>query len=210
MKDCRCRPIRKHAALDLLGLLTPALALRLALFSGSGAVYFGVPSMARYGLEPPTMLESCPANANWRLMDVIDVADAESEAAHGYQIEGATWGGTRRMGVPGIGPIVDGGRAFVGSQRFEVSNLVSGARVCLVKRLDPRVRSQISAWLWGNRPVGQTESTGAVEGDWGTVSLVIDGQRVDERPTVVVERFLRSTLDVNTFRIDVYQDLQPQ
>ena len=126
-------------------LLGPCLTERRV----DGATILGGPLMvaceADYdslgsGARPVLVTESGP------LLDELDVADLESEAAHGYQL---LWASPQDNLIVTDGEIVDGGRARRMGERFQLE--VAGGGV-LVIRLGAERRAKLRLWLGQQGP----------------------------------------------------------
>jgi hypothetical protein len=146
----------------------------------------------------------CPERQTWHLIDVIDVGDVASERRHGYAIADQTFSGERVMGTSSNLEYTDDGRAFRGSQSFNTS-LAEGADVCVVKRIDPSVPRQLSRWTARGVVLGHLDvRAGNTFGRWPVVTLLIPGSLahgVDR----LTEEFVSADVDVNAFRIELYQ-----
>jgi hypothetical protein len=151
------------------------------------------------------MAGACPAGRDWEFRDVIDIRNPESESAHRYAARQPSWAGTRTFRRGGT-PLWDDGRAFLGAQSFPVRGLEGSADICLVKRVDPGVRQQVSRWRVAEAEVGITRLPDAVPaGTWAEVALVVPGAHVTAAELPVTEEMVSSTVDVNAFRVEVYQ-----
>jgi hypothetical protein len=78
--------------------------------------------------------------AGWKLVDAVDVADTESERAHGYRVRyrrvtGADRFRLRTFAVPG-GQVIDGGRLHDGPERFGLEGIPPGQPNLLGLRSD--------------------------------------------------------------------------
>jgi hypothetical protein len=122
-----------------------------------GAVYLsdGPSKLQANGAHLVIGPSQCGAGGPWSLVDVIDVGDPNSEEAHDYHIEGQSFFGERTLFSEDGLEIEDDGRAFRGYQAFDLSGLTPGAATCLVKRIDPSARDQVSRWLIGARLAGR-------------------------------------------------------
>jgi hypothetical protein len=150
------------------------------------------------------MKDRCPGGVPWTLQDVVDIGDPRSEAAHAYAIEGQSWAGSRELFCNGQA-VADDGRAFRNEQSFRIAISTPGRETCVVKRIDAGVAAQTSLWILnGADPVemrGPDRSTaGCAE-----VAVVFPAGSVTSTDLHMVERFVTSALDVNAFRIEVYQ-----
>jgi hypothetical protein len=148
--------------------------------------------------------QACPPGPHWALKDVIDVGNATSEAAHGYAIDGQTWSGERVLGLDET-QRWDDGRAFVGSQRFRADSLATGLDICIVKRVDAGVAPQASVWTVDEQALPMTTFAERQVGAWGTVVLTVPGHMVRGTSLGIRERFMSSAVDVNAFRVEIYQ-----
>ena len=138
-------------------------------------------------------------------MDVLDVGDRGSEEAHAYVIDGQTFRGERSMWTDRNLEFTDDGRAFRAAQSFNAS-MEAGVEACVVKRIDPSVQRQVSRWTVDGELIGELEArTGDTSGRWPSVSVAIPGHLVRRRTVRLREEFVASDIDINAFRIEVYQ-----
>jgi hypothetical protein len=98
------------------------------------------------------------------VIDVLDVADLESEAEHGYELLGAREGEqTVHDGTsPSGDPVVDGGRTRRRAERF-IAHLRPGTAARCVVRLAGQEGTRVRV-LAGGEPVGSFDA--ASEDDW--------------------------------------------
>lgn len=147
---------------------------------------------------------ACPSTRDWAMRDLIDIGSANSEADHAYRVEGVTWRGAQVLRAGG-GDAWDRGVAFTGSLAFTARGLVPGADVCVAKRIDPRVGGQVS-WLRAeNAAPVEMRPLPANDGHWGVAVALVPGAAVRDATVGMVEQFVRSSHDVNAFRIEIYQ-----
>jgi hypothetical protein len=148
---------------------------------------------------------SCPSDQRWQLVDVLDVGDRGSEEAHAYVIDGQTFSGERSMWTDRNLEFTDDGRAFRAAQSFNAS-MEAGVEACVVKRIDPSVQRQVSRWTVEGELIGDLEArVGDTFGRWPSVSVTIPGHLVRRRTVRLREAFVASDIDINAFRIEVYQ-----
>ena len=120
-------------------------------------------------------------------IDVLDVADLDSERVHAYELLGARdREETLKEGTaPGGAPIVDGGRTRRVMERF-VAHLHPGADVRGIVRLEGSAGSQVRI-LANGEPVGSFDLGDDDEGDWSErsfevpASLAQDPTRIEVR-----------------------------
>jgi hypothetical protein len=119
-----------------------------------------------------------PWSAVGETLDEVDVADLESEAAHGYALAGATTGEqTAHAGeAPDGRAVVDGGRLRRTRERF-TARLRPGA--ALVTRLDAVVPTRVHLLVEGAE-IGTAEAPAE---DWTEVT--IDADVASEAPRLV-------------------------
>ncbi len=207
----------------------PAEWLLLAVLPGtpepwrvvSGNVYLTRPAQAALPGEVrvPQLVQACPGDqaqrhkahgqARWELVDVVDVGNPASEAVHSYVVRSGSWSG-RRMKLDDAGTtqphfLEDDGRAFTGVQSFRISGVHPGETLCVAKRLDPGVAHQHSAWFADAVPIGTMAAGGGDASRWEIAALVVEAPKVNQSTVTLAERFVASSLDVNAFRIEVYQ-----
>jgi hypothetical protein len=157
------------------------------------------------GQVPREMLHStCPAAAGWRLRDVIDVGDPEAEHAHEYQADEVTWRGGRVLRESGA-DTWDDGVAFTGTQEFVGRELTPGRALCVAKRVDPRVARQRSRIESDGAEPSPFRVEAAGNGEWGRAVAMLPAEAVTGPELRLRERFVSSTIDVNAFRIELYQ-----
>jgi hypothetical protein len=138
-------------------------------------------------------------------VDTIDVGDPGSETLHGYDIEGQTFSG-ERMNFDWRGlELEDDGRAFRGSQAFDVSGLVPGAATCVVKRVDSSARHQMSRWSIAQRTVGDMSADRDGAASWLTATIWVPPEFIRGSSARFREDFIAADVDVNAYRIEIYQ-----
>jgi 4-amino-4-deoxy-L-arabinose transferase-like glycosyltransferase len=171
-----------------------------------GAVYVsvGAAKLTAKGFAHAIGATLCGGGVSWRLVDVLDVGDRTSEAAHGYRIEEQTFFGERMMYVNG-GELEDDGRAFRHSQTFEVSKLTPKVPVCLVKRVDPGARRQVSRWFAGENTIATVTVDTDDVSEWHDAAIHIPPDRIPSSRLRLTERFVSAAVDVNSYRIEIYQ-----
>jgi 4-amino-4-deoxy-L-arabinose transferase-like glycosyltransferase len=149
----------------------------------------------------------CPAR-EWRLVDTIDVGDTASEAAHRYTIESPLFAGDLVKFDESGRELEEDGRSFRGSQAFDVSGLRPGVPACLAKRVDPSARRQSSRWSAGDRPVGELWADRDAGVTWLDVFLEVPGTIVSESRMRFREEMRSADIDINAYRIEVYQAVE--
>src|SRR5262245_51092892 len=77
----------------------------------------------------------------------------------------------------------DDGRAFRGHQAFDATGLAPGVAACLVKRVDPSARRQVSRWSVDQRTVGDMSADRDEVAFWLTAWLQVPREPIRE-PTV--------------------------
>jgi hypothetical protein len=126
-------------------------------------------------------------------VDVLDVADLESEAEHGYALLGARDGEeVARQSVSPMGdPVVDGGRTRRTAERF-VAHLRPGSPARAVVRLEARPGTKVHV-LAGDQPVATFETAG--DEDWEEQTFDLPAAVAGERTPIE----LRFSGGVTTF-----------
>jgi hypothetical protein len=102
--------------------------------------------------SPDRPLSLPAAQATWKLVDMVDIADLDSEADHAYRVDhgevlaGARW----RLRSFAYGPkiVVDGGRAYTGGERF-VARVHAGKPLLLGLRADFHLEHTIAVSVDG-------------------------------------------------------------
>jgi len=154
------------------------------------------------------MRNACPGDASWVLQDVVDIGDSPSENAHSYSIDRQTWEGSRVLSCGGR-TVADNGRAFANSQEFRVTVGAAERDVCLVKRIDAGVARQISRWTVNGADAVELRGPAQSIPGCAEIGVVFPAHAIRETSLSLVEQFIGSALDVNAFRVEVYQRTPP-
>jgi 4-amino-4-deoxy-L-arabinose transferase-like glycosyltransferase len=168
-----------------------------------GVVYLSGTGVTRWA-GAPDLSHGCPTGVAWELRDEIDVGNESSERQHAYAIERESWRGSRMLRVPNGDRWRDDGRAFRGSQRFEVRGLAARP-ACVAILIDARVARQESRWFAGDALVGTLRAPDGTGDDWSVKALVVPAGDIDGGTLRLREEFVASAADINSFLIAVYQ-----
>ena len=155
---------------------------------------------------PAAQLRKCPGDDTWGLRDALDVGNDESERSHAYEVGRLTWQGYRSLRYSGRETLDDHGKGFNSYQRFTAQHLSPGVDTCITKRIDARVRNQVSEWYADGTPVGPASTAElAPPFGWADVTIEIPGVLIRSSEITIEEKVLKSEFDVNCFRIEIYQ-----
>lgn len=138
-------------------------------------------AMADWSLLGSGELPFSRSNASGAIGDSLDVADLESEAEHGYSLEGAREGEqTVRVSTRNGARIADGGRTARSIERFS-ARLTSGRPHHLVVRLESAVPTRVRVRL-----PNVAEVIADIEGgdDWTELSIAVPAEASGPRTPV--------------------------
>ena len=90
------------------------------------------------------------------------------------------------------------------SQRFRTEALTPGLELCIVKRVDAGVAPQVSVWSVDGKDVSTTTLGVARPGTWGEVVALVPAESIG-RSADIRERVMHAAVDVNAFRVEIYQ-----
>lgn len=115
--------------------------------------------------------------------DALDVADLESEAAHGYELLGAREGEqmAREGNAPDGAIVLDGGRTHRATDRFYVRLPAEGALVG-VARVEASVRTALHVSV-GGAPAAHVD---VLDGPWVEITFAIPPEARSERTAIEV------------------------
>ena len=140
------------------------------------------------------------------IRDVIDVGDRISENKHLYKIRFPSWRGKRDFLYSDNQPVSDDGRAFRRSQKFLARNLLPAFPMIIVKRIDSAVKNQKSyIRINGKKYKEWNIIYDEKPGNWRDHHFLIPEGFVNKREMEIEEVFISSDIDINCFRIEIYQ-----
>jgi hypothetical protein len=124
-----------------------------------------------------------PWTAHTTIHDAVDVADLESEAAHGYQLLGAREGEQRAAegNAPDGAVVVDGGRTNRTREQF-FAKLPRGGKLIGIARVESTAKTTLRVSIDG-KPLDALE---AFEGPWTEVTFDIPEESRGDKKTIEV------------------------
>jgi hypothetical protein len=145
----------------------------------------------------------------YHLVDSLDVVNAESEKAHGFQIGGAKdeWRSRQEFMFPDGVKVGDTGRAHVdGFAQFTINGLKPSKDVLVIRRIDYVLGGLKTEMQVDGKPVGTWEIAGNDKKfRWRNMPWMLPGSAVAGDKVTVKQVALSADRDVNMFRYWFYQ-----
>jgi len=157
--------------------------------------------------QPPRALDI--AGTTWRVVDEIEMLNADSERKHGFAIQGAkdTYRERSMQRYPDDTKVDDTGHGLLeGVIEFDLLNLDAGRPVVVLHRLDYIVGNyQLEVSVNGTK-VGQVACVGADRvRRWRNWPIPIAAEYVTGRATRVRLKSLTPGRDIHIFHVWIYQ-----
>ena len=145
----------------------------------------------------------------YHLVDSLDVVNAESEKAHGFQVGGAKdeWRSRQEFTYPDGVKVGDTGRAHVdGFAQFTINGLKANKDVLVIRRIDYVLGGLKTEMQVDGKPVGTWEISGNDKKfRWRNMPWTLPGSSVAGDKVTVKQVALSADRDVNMFRYWFYQ-----
>jgi hypothetical protein len=175
----------------------------------SASGFLPQPSLTITIQEPSAMSLAEDRPGVWRLVDEIDLLDAESEARHALELRDATqtYRSRQKLRYPDGTVLEDLGRAHVdGYAKYKVANVTPGRPLAIVRRID---------WVYGDHELeivanGRSAGVSSVAGTdrvnrWRNWPFIVAGRFVNDTTVTIKQVALTDYCDINMFHYWFYQ-----